>query len=768
MLSRFRVVEDVAADAPVVLAHAAAFAGRLAQDAGAWVLAAAAGPGALPAAERAFLGRGKHTAASPAERDAALAEADVVLCAGAPGTWPAARRPRSVIRLQLTPAGDAPALDELQLQAMSGLADLFGELGGSPLRMGGPQAASATGYAAFLALAAALALHELAGREDTFEVDALGALAWINWKSGAAGAAGQPITREGARAEWPVLRCADGHWALIFTEREWPALVELVGDPRLGDPRFATFEGRAAHREDYLPWIAAWAAPLSKAEITRRMAAAAIPSAAVLTPEDVLADPLVAAREGLCEHALDDGTPLRVPAPPFRVLSAQRGRAPDAPRADARRVSAGAAASADRADPVRSVARGPLAGVRVLDLGIITAGAGTGALLADLGADVVKVESARYPDPFRQWAGARGQDSPLFKFNNRNKRGAAIDLKTPAGRDRFLALAARADLVLENFRRGVMERLDLGYEALSRENGALVLASVSGQGSVGPGHDGVSFGSTLEAVSGIAALTGTERSGPQVSGRNLNHPDQLVCLYAAALAVVALLDARASGRGRHLDISQRDTASYTVAGSIAEASLRSGSPPPGWMPGSSPPGWATPSPGWMPGSPGSSSLGLGSPPPGLRNLPPGLMGNAAPGEALSVIIAVAGGGWVAATARTAAEAAVVADRLGISIEALPRRLADECLARARDEAVAWARALGLQAAPVLGGAEMFRHPWVQAGPAFARSPTGGLVKGFPFRCRGAPMSIHREAPAVGANTDEVLAEWLAPICPEPA
>lgn len=711
MLSRFRIVEHVAADAPTVLAHAVAFAGRLAQDAGAQVLAAAAGTGMgiepLPAAERAFLGRGKRAAASEAEREAALGEADVVLCAGTPAVWPAARRRRSVVRLRITPEGDAPLLDELQLQAMSGVADLFGEPGGLPLRMGGPQAASAAGYAAFLALTAALALHELQGRDDTFDVDALGVLAWINWKAGATGATGQPITREGANAEWPVLRCADGHWAVIYTEREWAALVELIGDPLLSDPRFATFQGRAEHREVYMPRIAAWASTLTKAEITRRMARAAIPSAAVLTPDDILRDPLVAARGGLHAHALDDGTPLRVPAPGFRVLGHS---------ASARSRRGPTPASASPAQP--------LAGVRVLDLGIITAGAGTGALLADLGADVAKVESARYPDPFRQWAGASGEDSPLFRFNNRNKRGVALDLKTAAGRDGLLALASCADLVLENFRRGVMERLGLGFPALAHANQALVLASVSGQGSVGPGHDGVSFGSTLEAVSGIAAVTGTDLGGPLISGRNLNYPDQIVCLYAAAMAVVALLDAHTTGRGRHMDISQRDTAGYTVAGRIAEASLPSGSPHP------------------------------------LR------MGNAAPGEALSVIVASAGNGWVAVTARTPALAALVAGRLGTSIDALASRLADECLTRPRDEAVAWACALGLAAAPVLDGAEMFRHPWVRGGPAFARGPTGALVKGFPFQRRGVAMTIQRESPRAGADTDDVLAAWLTPPAPE--
>jgi len=710
MLSRFRIVEHVAASAPSVVAHAVAFAGRLAEDAGAQVLAAATGIDHLPAAERAFLDRGKRSASSPAERDAALGEADVVLCAGEPAALPAARRRRSVVYLRITPQDDAPLLDELQLQAMSGLADLFGEPGDQPLRLGGPQATSATGYAAFLALTAALALHERKGQDGVFDVDALGVLAWINWKAGAAGAIGQPITREGRTAEWPVLRCADGHWAFIYTERDWPTIVALIGDLALAEPRFASFAGRAEHREDYLTRIAAWSATLTKAEIARRMAQAAIPSAAVLLPEDILGDPLVAARAGLYAHTLPDGTPLRVPAPPFRVLdrtAPDRGRRGPAP------------ALAPAAAPAQ-----PLAGVRVLDLGIITAGAGTGALLADLGADVAKVESARYPDPFRQWAGATGEDSPLFRFNNRNKRGVALDLKTPAGRDSFLALASRADLVLENFRRGVMERLGLGFSALAQANGALVLTSVSAQGSVGPGHDGVSFGSTLEAVSGIAALTGTELGGPQVSGRNLNYPDQIVCLYAAAMAVAALLDARATGLGQHLDISQRDTAGYTVAGRIAEASLAS------------------------------------------RPSRPSRLGNGAPGEALSIIAASAGNGWVAVTARTTELAAAIAGYLGTSIEALPSYLAGECRARTRDEAVSWARSLGLTAAPVLGGAEMFRHPWVRGGPAFARGPTGALVKGFPFQRREVPMAIRRESPMVGADTEDVLEEWLAPAVPE--
>ena len=154
----------------------------------------------------------------------------------------------------------------------------------------------------------------------------------------------------------------------------------------------------------------------------------------------------------------------------------------------------------------------PLAGMLVIDLGIFTAGSVTSTLLADLGARVIKIESESYSDPFRIWPGIKG-DSPLFTFNNRNKLGVNIDLKTDAGKVTFLELVARADIVVENFRRGVLERLGIDFPVLKSANPNIILASVSGQGASGPGSGHVSFGSTLEAIGGVAALTGY-KDGP--------------------------------------------------------------------------------------------------------------------------------------------------------------------------------------------------------------------------------------------------------------
>src|SRR4029077_20341506 len=135
------------------------------------------------------------------------------------------------------------------------------------------------------------------------------------------------------------------------------------------------------------------------------------------------------------------------------------------------------------------------------------------AILADLGADVIKIESPIYQDPFRRWDGEQLDGGhpelpPFFRMTNRGKRNLGLNLKTKEGRDVFLRLVRSSDVVVENFRRGVLEDLGLGYEALTAENPDIILASISSQGEDGPDSAYVSFGSTLEAMAGLAAITG--------------------------------------------------------------------------------------------------------------------------------------------------------------------------------------------------------------------------------------------------------------------
>jgi crotonobetainyl-CoA:carnitine CoA-transferase CaiB-like acyl-CoA transferase len=199
------------------------------------------------------------------------------------------------------------------------------------------------------------------------------------------------------------------------------------------------------------------------------------------------------------------------------------------------------------------VSTGPLEGLRVVEAATLFAGPLAGMFLGDLGADVVKLEHPARPDPARGHGPARDGEGLWFKMLARNKRLAALDLSRPDGRDVFLRLAARADVVIENFRPGTLERWGLGFEELRRGNRGLVLARVSGFGQTGPYAGRPGFGTLAEAMSGFAALNG-EPGGPPLLPP-LALADGVAAL-AVAMAVLAALRARdASGEGQVVDVS---------------------------------------------------------------------------------------------------------------------------------------------------------------------------------------------------------------------
>ncbi len=219
--------------------------------------------------------------------------------------------------------------------------------------------------------------------------------------------------------------------------------------------------------------------------------------------------------------------------------------------------------------------RGKLAGIRVVDLGWITAGAGASALLADMGASVVKVEGPGAPDPFRQWDGAPADtdwwnQAPFFAFTNRGKQSLCLDLRASEGQAVLARMLEDADVLVENFRRGVMASFGFDPASLRRRFPRLVIASISSQGETGPDRDMVSYGSTLEATGGLAALTGLTDT-PVMTGRDLNYPDQVVCLFASGAVVAALLERQRTGQGAHLDLAQRELTSFLLGEELMAA-----------------------------------------------------------------------------------------------------------------------------------------------------------------------------------------------------
>ncbi|RYV52127.1 CaiB/BaiF CoA transferase family protein [Pengzhenrongella frigida] len=212
-----------------------------------------------------------------------------------------------------------------------------------------------------------------------------------------------------------------------------------------------------------------------------------------------------------------------------------------------------AAATATATATATAVGAGALAGLRVLDVSTLFAGPMAAMHLGDLGAEVIKVEHPRRPDPSRGHGPEKDGHNLWWKTLGRNKRTVSLDLSQPAGQDLLVRLAATADVMIENFRPDTLERWNLGYERLSAQNPGLVLARVTGFGQVGPYRRRPGFGTLAEAMSGFASLTGEPDGPPTLPPFGLADG---VASLATAYAVMAALHARSrTGLGQVVDLA---------------------------------------------------------------------------------------------------------------------------------------------------------------------------------------------------------------------
>ncbi|MBQ0849752.1 CoA transferase [Streptomyces sp. BH-SS-21] len=195
----------------------------------------------------------------------------------------------------------------------------------------------------------------------------------------------------------------------------------------------------------------------------------------------------------------------------------------------------------------------PLDGLRVLDLATLFAGPLAATMLGDFGAEVVKVEHPRRPDPSRGHGPSKDGIGLWWKLLGRNKRTMTLDLSTYGGRDTLLRLAASADVIIENFRPGTLEKWDLGWEELSAANPRLVLARVTGFGQFGPYARRPGFGTLAEAMSGFAAITGEPDAPPVLPPFGL--ADSIAGLATAYAVMTALAARDRTGRGQVVDMA---------------------------------------------------------------------------------------------------------------------------------------------------------------------------------------------------------------------
>ena len=201
---------------------------------------------------------------------------------------------------------------------------------------------------------------------------------------------------------------------------------------------------------------------------------------------------------------------------------------------------------------------GPLAGIRILDLTRLLPGPVTTLHLADLGAEVIKIEDPQVGDYARTLGTGQGEDSAYFRMINRNKQGLRLDLKKPEGVEVFMRLAREADVIIESFRPGVMDKLGVGYAAIAAVNPKIAYCSISGYGQDGPYKDLAGHDINYLGYAGVLDQIGSAGGNPAIP--NFQIADLLGGALTAAMGILAaVIEAQRTGQGRYIDVSMTDS-----------------------------------------------------------------------------------------------------------------------------------------------------------------------------------------------------------------
>ncbi len=599
------------------------------------------------------------------------------------------------------------------LQAMSGVAYAFGTAEGPPVLPQGHAPQVVGGATGFIAAMAALLGRRHGAGASRIEVSLHEAFLCLAEHSGPGAFAGGPATRRrGVNRYGPVypqtIFPASNGWIGIsaLTPQQWHGFCALIGMPELArDPRFETTDLRMAAADQLdeilMPAVAKLAAGPMLEDGQRKYR---VPMGPVPTMAEVLATPHWRER-GSFRAYNGNGPGFDGPAMPFRLHGRGHGTTP-----------AGATGAA-----------GPLAGVRVLDLSMGWSGPLAGRHFADLGAEVIKVEGCAHIDWWRGWNALEAGDPPPYEtrsnFNavNRNKRGITLDLRDPQGVALLKRFATDADLLIENYAPGVLDKLGLGPAALAEVNPRLSYISMGAFGSAGPWSGFRAYGSTTEQAAGMPWLHGEPDWAPAM--QHTAYGDPIAGIYAACASLVALYGREATG-GTTIDLSQVECLFQLAADGIIAQSATGMAPP-------------------RTGSQRATSAWTGT----LR----------CTGE----------DAWLAVDVATTAHLPKLAHAIGAALA--PGESPEAAL-------VAWAagqdvcasasllQAAGIVAGPVMPGSALLHDPhllargfWLEA----ERRHVGRhVVPRAPYALDGARPSFVRPAPTLGEHNEEVLGEVL--------
>lgn len=374
--------------------------------------------------------------------------------------------------------------------------------------------------------------------------------------------------------------CADGFVYLYLTNgAHWRGVKALLGHPAWledFDDDWLEFSVTPDKVRTFQRGFADWVAELPRGEVSERAQRAGVPLVPVNGAADLRASPQYRHRGFFAAVDHPDVGTVAYPTVPYLLSRSPARIASAAPRlgqhtADAgfRGARATVAARHDRA--VHRPRGGPLQGVRVVELTKVWAGPYAGKLLAFLGAEVIKVETATHPEEMRAYGGTDINHAPFFLSINPEVLSVDLDIKSPAGMRRLRDLIAHSDVVVNNLRPGAMERQGLGYDDLRAIRSDLISVSIKMWGNDGPLGYQTGYAPCFAALSGMAALVGRPGGGPL--GASMRYGDSTVGAAAAYAAVAALVHRDRTGEGQFVDVSAVETLSSMIGDSLLAHSV---------------------------------------------------------------------------------------------------------------------------------------------------------------------------------------------------
>ena len=505
------------------------------------------------------------------------------------------------VRLALTPFGltgpyaHAPAT-EASLLALGGYSQLIGDPDGAPLTFVGRYASYQGGTFGYTA---ALAAARLDAAPVTIDISLMECLATLHQSTYSRWVeTGAVRGRSGNRMDGAansLLRARNGWLGVSFQQQFWFSFATMIGRLDLAEGhRLSTPAGRLKHYEELVQVVEEAFRDRDMQEVfDEAQGNYRIPIGKLLGVLEALDDPHLNARDFWrpLEGATGDRASLRVPGSPFVIP----GEAPPVEHVPlpvgAERIAdlkPAAAAPARRTPQSDRDATRPLAGVRVLDLSRVWAGPVAGRVLADLGADVIKIEAPTNRGPREVGAGTRGylitpqtEQMPwnaqtVFNQLQRNRRSLCIDLKTPEGKEIFLDLVRESDVVLENFSARAMSRLGLGYDVMREANPRVIYIPMPAFGRAGPYRDYVGLGTSVEPLAAIPSILGYV--GGHARTAAIAIPDPMAGTTAAAAVVTALERRDRAGEGCEFDFSQQEGGIAFIGEYFIQAQLQGHDP----------------------------------------------------------------------------------------------------------------------------------------------------------------------------------------------